>query len=212
MHVRELLTRPRRRPLTISVLAATGAVSAVPLLALALVVVLLYPDGEIERMGPVSVEPAIPVLLLVPALLAVACAVSHGTWTVPVVRRNGRTTAARALSYVTMFALGSAVVWLGDILAAEPVLSGSLRNLCWMTGTSLATAALLGVAYAWLPVVIACGTAVLSATTENPWTLYGWLFHPAATDGQFLTAAAVLLTGLSVAVWDPRSPGYLRTW
>lgn len=209
MHVRELLTK-RRRPLAISVLAATGAVLAVPLLLLALVVVVMYPDGTIEQLGPVSVQPAVPVMLLVPALLAVACAISHGTWTVPVVRRNARTAAARALSYVTVFVLGAAVVWLGDALAATPVLSGSLRNLFWMTGASLVTAALVGVVYAWLPVVVACGVAVLSAATENPWTLYGWLFHPTATDAQLVVAGAAVLVGILVAVWDPRSPGYLR--
>lgn len=209
MHVRGLLSR-RRRPTWWSILAATGAGSAVPVVLVALAVTVLYPDGVIESVGPVSVQPAVPVLLLVPGLLAVACAVSHGTWPTAVVRRSRRTAAARAASYMVVLAAGWGVVELGSALSTGSVVGGMLRNLLWLSGIAVATAALAGVTTAWLPVVVACGAAVLSPATGDPWTVYGWLFLATASGPQLAVAAVVAVLGIGVAVWDPRSPGYLR--
>jgi len=194
----------------VSALRATGFGHAVPVLLVALAVTVLYPDGTIETIGPLSVQPAVPVMLLVPALLAVACAVAHGTWPSAVIRRGARTATARAASYCIVLAAGGGVVGVASALSVAPVLGGMLRNLMWLTGVALVTAALAGVTTAWLPVVVACGAAVLSPSSEDPWTVYGWLFLPTSTGAQLAVASLVALVGVGVAVWDPRSPGYLR--
>ncbi len=85
-----------------------------------------------------------------------------------------------------------------------------MRNLLWMAGLTIATTSLVGITYAWLPVVVLCGAGLLSRATDDPWSLYGLLFHSRATAGQMCFAATVAACGLLGGMWDPHSRGYLR--
>jgi hypothetical protein len=218
VHVPALLSSGTRRrhtrkpvlPLGV-VLRATELRTPVPLAVTALVVVLSFPDGRIERIGPVTLQPALPVLLLVPLLLATGCALAHATWRSPVVQRNRRVLLARGLSYGTALVTSLGIVLLGGALAEDDLGGGVLRNLLWMTGLALATAALAGVVYAWAPVVTITAAGILSSPGDDPWTLNGMLFHPQATAGQLTVAAVLCAAGFALAVADPVSRGYLRS-
>ena len=117
---------------------------------------------------------------------------------------------ARGVSYLSAVAISLVVILLGGALADGDLLGGMLRNLLCMAGMTLATSALVGVTYTWVPVVVVCGAAVLSPSSENPWSLYGLLFHPRATPGQLAVGVALVVAGLAIAVGDPVSRGYLR--
>lgn len=218
MHVPALLSRRPRRghprepvlPLGL-ILRATDLRTPVPLAVTALVVVTAFPEGRIERIGPIGLQPALPVLLLVPVLLATGCALAHATWRTPVIHRNARVLLARGLSYGTALVGSLGVVLLGGALTGDDLGGGMLRTLLLMTGLALATAALAGVVYAWTPVVIITAAGILSPPGDDPWTLNGLLFHPQATAGQLTVAAVLCAAGFALAVADPASRGYLRS-
>jgi hypothetical protein len=192
------------------ILTATGFAAPVPLFGVALATVVLYRDGRIEHVGPLTVQPAIPVILLVPLLLSIGCAVAHSTWRSPVVHRCLRVQVARAASYLAAVFISACVAALGGWLAEGDLMSGTMRNLLWMVGATITTTALIGITYAWLPVIIACGAGLLSTPSQNAWTLHGLLFHPQATDSQVRFAALTCAVGLAMGIWDPVSRGYLR--
>ncbi len=212
MHLPALLTGTvhGRGPLPWTVLRATGIRNTYPLVVLAVAVSVLFHDGVIDQVGPLTLTPALRVMVVVPAILAVACALGHDTVTTPVLARNGRVLAARALSYGTVLVLSAAVVVLGAVLAQADVLAASVRNLLWLTGVALATAALFGIAYSWFPVVLAFTGTMLTQPDDSDWSAYGFLFRDVATPAQLVVAGVIALAGLAVAVHDPRSPGYLR--
>lgn len=192
------------------VLAASGLRDVVPLLVGALVISVVFHDGRIERLGPLTFQPAITVMTLVPIILAVACATSHATARTPVIARVPRVHLARALSYLTVLALSTLILALGTALAGGQAWAASIRNLLLLTGLTLLVGTLTGLVYGWIPAIAAFGASVLSSATDNPWTPYGLMLRETATTAQLVAAAVVCLTGLAVAVWDPRSPGYLR--
>lgn len=212
MHVPALLSRSRGSLSSVlgMVLRATGARTPLPLACVALAVVLLYPDGTIERMGPVPVQPPAPVLLLVPLLLATACSLAHIPWPSAVIVVSPRVLAARFGCYVVWLGAALLVAALGGALADVELTSGAIRNVLWLSGVAMATGALVGLAYGWIPVVVlGCG-GLLSTPSEWPWSWHGMLFHHVATSGQMTAAASLCVLGLGLAVADPVGRGYLR--
>lgn len=212
MHLPGLLGGGRRAAgLGGSVLSATGFLTSVPFLLAGLATVLLFPNGEISAVGPISLQPAVPVILCVPLLLSIACGIAHTTWPSPVVRRTWRIHLARAFSYALGLGLAVAVLRVGTAVGSAEPSGGALRNLLWMSGLAIATTALAGIAYTWVPVMLSCSAGILSAPTEDPWTLNGMLFHATATPGQLVLSVAICAAGLLLGVWDPVSRGYLKT-
>jgi len=202
---------PTRLPLTVWVLLrATGWLSTLPLLALAAAITLIFPDGEISRLGPFPLMPTLRVLVIVPVLLGVAVGVAHATARTPVVFRNGRVLGARAISYAVTSALAAAIVLLGTSVGPDVAAGASIRNLLLMSGLCAGTAALAGVVYAFVPGVLAFAAAVLSGPGESDWTPWALLFRESASGAQLVVASAVAVAGVGLAVLDPRSPGYLR--
>lgn len=217
MHVSLLLSTslrpgpPRTHvPPVRTILRATGIGVPIPLGVVSLLTVILYRDGRIKGFGPMMFNPPISVILVIPLLLSMGCGVVHATWATPVIHRSARVHLARAMSYTVALSASGGVSTVGCLLAQADVASGIMRNLLWMTGVAVATAALAGVTYAWLPVVLACGAGLLSSHTNDPLTLYGLLFHDQATAVQIGFAALTCATGLAIGIWDPVSRGYLR--
>ncbi|WP_102510023.1 hypothetical protein [Sanguibacter massiliensis] len=186
-----------------------GLYDVIPLLVLGLVVTAVYHSGTIDELGPITFEPKIPVMVLVPVIFAVACGASHGTATSPVIVRCARVHVARAMSFLCVVVIALGALWLGDYLSATSVFVPSVRNFMLFGGVALAAAALAGVAYGWIPVVVLLGGAVLSPIDDSPFSFYGLVFGNATTF-QLCVVGLVATVGLTVAIWDPRSPGYLR--
>jgi hypothetical protein len=211
VYLPSLLNRvPRGRPLIVRLLSATGFGATVPIFLGALATILLARDSKIEGIGPLRFQPSIPTILLVPLLLSISCGVAHSTWSIPVVQRSWRVHAVRAMSYLVALVISACIAGAGGRLAGTGLVGGMMRDLLWMAGATMATTALVGITYAWLPVVLISGTGVLSSPSDDPWTLYGMLFHPTATHSQLAVAAAACVAGLAVGIWDPVSRGYLR--
>lgn len=188
---------------------ATGARTPLPLACVALAVAVLYPDGTIDRMGPVPVQPPAPVLLLVPLLLATGCSLAHIPWPSAVVVLNRRVLTARLGSYVVWLGVALLVAVLGGALASVDLTSGVIRNVLWLSGVAMATGALAGPAYTWIPVlVLGCG-GLLATPSSMPWSWHGLLFHHVATSGQMIAAVTVCVLGTGIAVTDPVGRGYL---
>lgn len=204
-------TSRSRLRLLVRLAAASGFFAPWPLVTIAVVTVLAFANGRIESVGPLFFAPPIPSLLLVPVLLAVSVGICHGTWETPVVRRGRRVLLARAASYGAALVICLGVVGVASVRSEADVGGGLTRNALWMSGVTMATATLIGVAYAWLPVVTAAGAAVLSPATDEAWTLYGFVLRPEATPGQMLASALLCGACLALAIVDPPSRGYLRT-
>lgn len=192
------------------ILAATGIHSALILLGMAFVITLVWHNGMIEQFGPIRLQPSLPVMVAVPMLLAVACGISHVAPRTPVIFRNRRTFWARALSHATVLVAGLAILAVGDALAVNEVFGPSLRNALFLSGVALAASALAGVAYAWVPVVVVFGVAVLSPADEATWSVYALVMAPTAEAVQIIAGAGVCLAGLALAAWDPFDRAYLR--
>ncbi len=197
--------------LTCVILRATGFRNSAAIIGASAVLIVLGRDGTLRVLGPLSFQPAIPVMLAVPMLLSVGIGIAHSTWRSPVVRINARVRAARCVSFILATALACGVVGLGEAVSARPIWSGLLRNTLEMGGACLAAAALLGVAYVWVPAVLMYSLGLLTPYSESAWTPYGLLFFDQAAPGQILAAGAAFVLGLCVGVWDPVSRGYLAT-
>ena len=82
MHVPVPMTAARGRVralrLVRAVLASTGWYATVPVLALAVVLTVAFPDGKISHFGPLELNPQLRVLVAVPLLMAVAVGISQG--------------------------------------------------------------------------------------------------------------------------------------
>lgn len=195
-----------------TILAATGAGTASWLLVLALGITVVWHDGTIDRIGPLSLSPVMHVMVAVPALLAVACAVSHLAPRTPVVVRGGRTTTARVVSYVTVLGAGALVLALGDTLASSPTLGASARNLLLFSALALATAGLAGVAYAWVPVLLVLGSAVLSPADPAWWSLHAWVMAQTAEPVHVVIAGAACAASVAVAAADPLARASVRRY
>jgi hypothetical protein len=211
MHLPTLLSGPGRGVGLLRVLlVATGFRNAYWLLGAALVVTVVYHDGAISRVGPIQLFPELKVMVVVPTLLATACAVAHGTTGSPVVVRNARVLVLRAVSYGTVLTASVCVLLLGARLADDPAFPATMRNLLWLVGVATATAALCGLLYAWFPVMLALTTTIVSPVSDSDWSLFGFFFRDSASSAQLTVATVLAAVGIAVAVWDPRSLGYLR--
>ncbi|AEI11113.1 hypothetical protein Celgi_0593 [Cellulomonas gilvus ATCC 13127] len=210
MHISPLLEGSRRpRPVLVAVLAATGFRHAAWFAGAAAATALVARDASVERVGPLQLQPPVPVLMLVPALLAIGCALAHQALPCGVLTRSRRTTAAVSGSYAVFLAAAVAVVCLSAAWARVDVRDGSLRNLGWMVGLALGTSALAGVRLAWLPLVCALGFAMLSTPGS---TLATFVFAPTTTPWQVGIAGGLLAAGLALALWDPRHLSYPRAF
>lgn len=192
-------------------LVVAGGLRAVaPLLVIATVITVLYPDGRIRTFGPLVLSPELRVLLVVPLVLSVAIAGAHAGTGTPVVIRNARVAVARAVSYLAVLGLSAAILTLGGFLAVEGGSSGALRTLLLFAACALVAGSSLGPSMAWAPVVILFGLAVTGPPSESDWTLFGLVLREEASVAQLVVTGVVFLAALAVAVGNPRSIGYLR--
>jgi hypothetical protein len=191
------------------ILLATGSRRTWPILVLALALTVFFPNGTIDRLGPLSFFPEIKALAVIPLLLALAVGLSHGTGASRVIRQNARTRAARAASYGVTLCGGGLILALGGALAADTEgFAAAARNLLWLSAVALLTATLVGLLYTWLPLVLAYCAALLSPVTGSPWTPYGALLRGEARPGEIAVAGLILCAAVALALWDPRSSEY----
>lgn len=202
------MTRDRLNAWTL--LVATGFRSVVPLFLIAAAAAMAVSDGTISRIGPLFFQPSLPIILLVPMLLSVASAAAHAAWPSPVIVRCPRVFLSRALSYLVSLAASFGVIGLAKISTSDALAGGMLRNMLLLSGIALLTTGLAGATYAWAPVVLVIGASMVAGRSESPWSLYSWIFATPASNTQLLISAAVCFAGLTTAIWDPRSPGYLK--
>jgi len=191
------------------ILAATGVHGSLSLLAVALAVTLIWHNGVIASIGPIHLQPQLPVMAAVPLLLAVAIAVSHVGARTPVIFRNSRTLTARGFSHAIIMAAAAIVLFVGDALAVDPVLAASMRNALFLSSLALLGASFAGVEYAWLPVLVAFGSAILSPADAGVWSPYALLISPSVVPAQVAVGAALCTSSLVFASWDPVRPAYL---
>lgn len=191
------------------ILAATGIHNSVVPIALAVTATVVWHGGVIRAIGPLSLAAPLPVVVAAPALIAVACGISHTPPRTPVITRSVRPVAARALSHLTVLAVGVAVAWVGDVLAPGSTLGPAVRNLFLLSAAALVASALAGPAYAWMPVVVLFGMGVLSNPTPEPWSLHALLMSSTAHPGQVLAVAGVCLVAVGLAAADLRNLAYL---
>lgn len=192
-----------------TILAGTGIHASLLPLALAAVVTVVWHDGVITTFGPLSLAAPLPVVVAAPALLAVACGISHIPPRTPVVVAGARTVAARAVSHLTVLGVGLAVITLGTALAPAATFAPALRNLMVLTAAALLVAGLAGPVYAWVPVVVLFGMGVLSNPDEATWSLYALVMAQEVRPGQLVAVVPLCLTAVAVAALDPRGLAYL---
>lgn len=192
-----------------TILTATGVHASLLPLVLAAAVTVIWHDGVISTLGPLTLTPSLPVVLAAPSLLAVACGISHVPPRTPVIARNVRTVAARALSHLAVLAAGLAVTALGALLAPGATFAPAARNLMVFTAVALLVAGLAGPAYAWMPVVVLFGMGVLSNSDEATWSVNGLVMAQELRPGQLLAVVPLCLSALAVAALDPRGLAYL---
>ncbi len=193
-----------------AVLASTGWYATVPVLGLALVLTVVFPDGRISHFGPLVLNPQLRVLVVVPMLMAVAVGISQGVAPTPVVFRNGRVVLVRAACYALTLLVSWGIVLLGAQLGTGLPLAACLRNLLLISGVCAATGALAGPVYVFIPAVVALAAAMVTPGESSEWTPWSMSFRETASTEQLVVAVVVAMVGLALAVWDPRSPGYLR--
>lgn len=193
-----------------AVLPSTGWYATVPVLALAVLLTVAFPDGRISQFGPLPLNPQLRVLVAVPILLAVAVGISQGVAPSPIIFRGGRVFAVRAACYALTLVLSWGIVMLGSLLGTGLPLGACLRNLLLLSGVCAATAALAGIVYVFVPAVVALAAAMVTPGEVSDWTPWSMLFRETASSAQLAVAVAVAVVGLGLAVLDPRSPGYLR--
>ncbi len=200
------------RPLRLvrAVLASTGWYSTVPVLGLAVVLTVAFPDGRISHFGPLELNPQLRVLVAVPLLMAVAVGISQGIAPTPIVFRNGRVLAVRAACYALTLVLSWGIVLLGSRLGTGLPLAACLRNLLLLSGICAAVGALAGPVYVFIPAVVALAAAMVTPGESSEWAPWSMSFRETASTEQLVVAAVVAVVGLALAVGDPRSPGYLR--
>ena len=155
-------------------------------------------------------SPVMPVMVAVPSLLAVACAVSHVAPRTPVIVRNARTVLARTISHTTILAAAAGVLVVGEALNDAATLGPSMRNLLLLTGLALLTGGLAGVTYAWVPVLVLFGAGVLSSPDESTWSLYALVIAPTSEPVQLIAAGFLCAAALGIAAWDPLDRAYLQ--
>lgn len=171
-----------------------GVLDVAPLVVTAVVVTLVFRDGTINRLGPLSFEPELPLAVLVPVVL-----------------RNGlRLRVARAVSYLSVLAVSIGVLALGSAITGGSLL-GPLRTLLLLTALAAAVGAVVGPAYAWLPVIVVLGSTLVAPAGDGAWTLYGLVLRPETTPGQLTGVGLAYLVGVGIAVLDPRHLGAIRT-
>lgn len=190
-------------------LAVTGFASALKPLIAALALIRLFPHGTIAAVGPLVLSPEVRIITIVPLLMALAVAVSHNSSATPVVFENRRTLLARVLSLGTALGLSLCLVAAMSALGGQQIGLASLRNLLWTSGLALLVSALAGPVYAWFPLVLALGVALVSPADEADWSPYGLLLRDSVSPAQLLVAAGVFTVGAVVRVLNPRHHGYL---
>ncbi|MCB7138207.1 hypothetical protein [Cellulosimicrobium marinum] len=192
------------------ILAATGVHGALVLLAVGLVVTLVWHDGTIDAIGPLTLAVPLPVVVAVPALLAVACGISHQWPRAPVVTWGPRVAGARALSHLTVLGAGVVLVAAGGLLTDPGAAAAALRNLFLLASVAVLVATLVAPAYAWLPVLGAFGVGVLSSPDDSAWSVHGLLMTPAAESVQVVVAGVACAATVLLAAWDPVARAYPR--
>ncbi len=190
-------------------LAATGVHASLVPLAVAAVVTVIWRGGTISAIGPLTLAARLPVVVAVPTLLAVACAISHVAPRTPVIVRSLRTVLARGVSHLTVLAGGLAIVLLGEVLSPASTLGAATRNLMVLGAAALLVAAFAGPAYAWVPVLVLFGTGVLSNPDEATWSVHALLMTPTAQPIQLAVTVPVCLFAVLVAALDPLDRAYL---
>ena len=192
-----------------TILAATGVHASLLPVAVALVVTLVWRDGTIVAIGPLTLAAKLPVVVAVPTLLAVACAISHVPMRTPVVIRNVRTVTARAISHLTLLGAGLVVVAVGEVVSPESTAGPALRNLAVLGAAALVTAAFAGPVYAWVPVLVIFGLGVLSNPDDATWSIHALLMAPTVEGIQLGVMIPACLGAVVLAALDPLNHAYL---
>lgn len=193
----------------LTVLRATGFTVASAVILLALVVTLVFHDGTIERIGPLTLYPALHVMVAVPLLLSVACGIAHAPFDRPVIARNARTRVARVLSLGSAAAASVLVIGLGAGLDDAATLAPALRNLALFGALAVTVSVLVGAQHAWVPVVLLFCAAVTSSP-GGTWTLYSLVLGTDVPPEVGAATTVVSVVVLALTAWDPRGLGYLR--
>ena len=192
-----------------TIMAATGVHASLVPLVVAVLITVIWRGGMIVAIGPLTLAAKLPVVVAVPTLLAVACAISHVAPRTPVIARSGRTVIARGASHLTILASGWAVVLLGDLLSPVSTTGAATRNLMVFSAAALLVSAFAGPTYAWAPVLVLFGMGVLSNPDEATWSLHALLMTPAAQPLQLAVMVPVCLLAVLVTALDPLNRGYL---
>lgn len=192
-----------------TLLAATGVHASLVPLALGLVATVIWRNGVITAVGPLTLASVLPVVVAVPTLLGVACGISHVPPRIPVIVKNSRTILARAISHLTVLVAGLVVIALGALVGPGATFGPAVRNLMVFSAAALLAAALAGPVYAWMPVVVLFGMGVLSNPDEATWTVHGLVMAQDVRPGQLLVVVPLCLGAVAIAALDLRGLAYL---
>lgn len=191
-------------------LVATGFRGTYAPFSAALLVVVGFPEGTVDRIGPFPLQPELRVLVVVPILCALATSISHLMSGSRVIRQVPRVHLLRLISLTCAAVVSGALVSMASCLGGSEVVGGLLRNYLWLAGVAMATSVSVGAAYAWFPLVAIFGLAIVLPSDASDWSLYGLLLREGATGPQLFLASLVFVANAALYVANPRCLGYLR--
>lgn len=209
--IRFLMARGPTRFIPIRVcLSATSFYPTLLPLAVAAGGVVLFRSRTIDQLGPISFHPGIPSVLVIPFIMSVTIASAHGEWPAPIIVQCGRVLVARSLSYYLSLHCAISIVGVAYLIVGSDLASAMLRNTLWMTAVAILTTTFVGAEFAWTPIAVLIGIGMLTGADSSIWSLYGILFRSPATVSQLWSASALCMLCVVVAIWNPRSFGYLK--
>ncbi|GAA2241675.1 hypothetical protein GCM10010401_13120 [Rarobacter faecitabidus] len=191
------------------ILAATGLRRTLPLFIAAAAVGIAVPDGMIDRLGPIMLQPVVPVVTFVPVLVGFAFGILNDAWPVAVIARNRRLIASRAVSLATATLLAILVVVVIASLSDVATAATLTRNVLWIAGLALAVGSLYGATYAWLPGAVLYLAAIVWGPSDSAFSPYMLLLVPVDQALDIVVPACVAAAALVIGVANPRNLGWL---
>ncbi|GAA2526822.1 hypothetical protein [Rarobacter incanus] len=192
-----------------TILAATGFRRTLPLFIAAAAVGIAAPDGTIDRLGPIVLQPAVPVVTFVPVLVGFAFGILNDAWPVAVIARNRRLIASRAVSLAMATLLAILVVVVIASVSNVATAATLIRNVLWVAGLALAVGSLWGATYAWLPGVVFYLAAIVWGPSDSALSPYALLLAPVDQATDIVVPACVAAAALVIGVTNPRNLGWL---
>lgn len=166
-------------------------------------------DGVISEVGPIQLEPALSVLIAAGVPSAIAIAITCTPPRVPVLMRTRRTVLARALAFGVVSIAAMGAVAGAAALSSSALVLPALRTLLALGAIGLLAATLISVQVAWMPVLLAFGTAVLSPVDAGQWSVHGFVLAEGAPLLQLILVASVFVVALTTAAFDPLCRAHL---